>query len=101
MRSTVQDLSGRYVPGTCHYLTSNTVKLRQDPSDIIWLYGSSKTDVMHSVLTDKNKVVLADAWKNNSHNLKFAAEKGYVNRDTNNDVEGLVYILQFKAAFLL
>jgi hypothetical protein len=101
MRATVQNLSGKYVPGTCHFLTSNTVKTRQEPSDIIWFYGSSKTDVMHSVLTDKNKIVLADAWKNNFHNLKFAAEKGYVNKDTGSDLEGLVYILQLKAAFLL
>lgn len=101
MRATVQNLSSPYVPGTCHYLTSRAVKLRDEPSDIVWLYGSSKIDVMHSVLTDKNNKVVADAWKNNSHNLKFAAKKGYVNKDTGSTDEGLVYVLSFKADYLL
>lgn len=101
MENTVRGLKPQYFPGTCHYAVANKVKERQEPSDIIWLYGNSSTDVMHSVLTDKRKNVLIDTWKNNKSNLIFSADKGYSDKDTGSTFEGLEYITSFSAADLL
>lgn len=56
----------------CHSVTIHAAIKRGNPEDKIWLFGAKPDSVLHSLLTDENNRVLADAY---SKSGKFTEDR--------------------------
>lgn len=45
----------------CHTRVADTIRKRENFTDVIWVYGWDKRTILHSVLTDSNNRIVCDA----------------------------------------
>lgn len=63
----------------CHTKTARAIRDRQNPTDIVWIYGDNETgQVVHSVLTTHTGTLIVGGNFGNS-NHKFLGDDGFVN----------------------
>ncbi len=63
----------------CHTKTARAIRDRQNPTDIVWIYGDKEDgQVVHSVLTTSSgQLVVGGNFGNSNH--KFLGDEGFVN----------------------